>query len=192
MRGNDPTGATAHAADADPDSSRDTPGLPEAIERKRQSDRVQPRRTVNELFRTFANGTARVMGSPWTFFSAVLLIVVWASSYRLFVPPNASDDAWKKGFDTWQLIINTATTIITFLMVFLIQNTQNRDAKAIHLKLDELIRGGFGGPDAPGGPGEPDGRGTGPPRAGIPSDSRAGEAQGGDAAGGVGQREALS
>jgi low affinity Fe/Cu permease len=116
------------------------PALPEAVERKRQSDRVQPRRTVNELFRTFANGTAKVMGSPWTFFGAVLLIILWASSYRLFVPPGANEDQWKKGFDTWQLIINTATTIITFLMVFLIQNTQNRDAKAIHLKLDELIR----------------------------------------------------
>jgi low affinity Fe/Cu permease len=116
------------------------PALPEPIERKRQSDHREPRRTMNELFRTFANGTAKVMGSPWTFFGAVLLIIVWASSYRLFVPPGANEDQWKKGFDTWQLIINTATTIITFLMVFLIQNTQNRDAKAIHLKLDELIR----------------------------------------------------
>jgi low affinity Fe/Cu permease len=117
-----------------------TPALPEAIERKRRSDYHEPRRTVNEMFRTFANGTAKVMGSPWTFFSAVLLIIIWACSYRLFVHPGATEDQWKRGFDTWQLIINTATTIITFLMVFLIQNTQNRDAKAIHLKLDELIR----------------------------------------------------
>jgi low affinity Fe/Cu permease len=116
------------------------PALPEAIERKRQTDDREPRRTMNEMFRTFANGTAKVMGSPWTFFSAVLLIILWASSYRLFVHPGANEEQWKRGFDTWQLIINTATTIITFLMVFLIQNTQNRDAKAIHLKLDELIR----------------------------------------------------
>src|SRR5687768_17986408 len=69
-------------------------------------------------------------GKPWTFAVAVLIIVVWAASGPLF------------GYsDTWQLVINTGTTIITFLMVFLIQNTQNRDAKAIHLKLDELLKG---------------------------------------------------
>jgi low affinity Fe/Cu permease len=118
-----------------------SPALPEAIHRKRQSDHREPRRTVNEMFRTFANGTAKVMGSPWTFFSAVLLIILWACSFRLFVHRGVTEEQWKRGFDTWQLIINTATTIITFLMVFLIQNTQNRDAKAIHLKLDELIRG---------------------------------------------------
>jgi len=116
------------------------PALPEAVERKRQSDRVQPRRTVNELFRTFANGTARVMGCPWAFFTAVLLIFLWATSYKLFVHGVHGTKEWEEGFNTWQIIINTATTIITFLMVFLIQNTQNRDAKAIHLKLDELIR----------------------------------------------------
>ena len=121
-----------------------SPALPEAIRRKRQSDHREPRRTVNEMFRTFANGTAKVMGSPWTFFSAVLLIILWACSFRLFVHPGVSEEQWKRGFDTWQLIINTATTIITFLMVFLIQNTQNRDAKAIHLKLDELIRAKHG------------------------------------------------
>src|ERR1700712_3540864 len=70
------------------------------------------------------------MGSPWAFIAAVLLIVVWALSGPLF------------GFsEVWQLVINTGTTIIPFLMVFLIQNTQNRDAKAMHLKLDELLRG---------------------------------------------------
>jgi low affinity Fe/Cu permease len=69
------------------------------------------------------------MGSPWAFILAALAIVIWAVTGPLF------------GFsDTWQLVINTSTTIITFLMVFLIQNTQNRDAKALHLKLDELIR----------------------------------------------------
>jgi low affinity Fe/Cu permease len=70
-----------------------------------------------------------MVGSPWAFMGAFLIIILWAVSGPVF------------GFsDTWQLVINTGTTIITFLMVFLIQNTQNRDAKAIHLKLDELIR----------------------------------------------------
>ena len=69
------------------------------------------------------------MGNPWCFFLAIAVIVVWALTGPLF-----------HFSDTWQLIINTGTTIVTFLMVFLIQNTQNRDARAIHLKLDELIR----------------------------------------------------
>ena len=68
------------------------------------------------------------MGEKWAFFLALLMIVVWAVTGPYF---NFSD--------TWELVINTATTIVTFLMVFLIQNTQNRDAKAFHLKLDELI-----------------------------------------------------
>jgi low affinity Fe/Cu permease len=69
------------------------------------------------------------VGSPWAFLVAAAIIGVWAITGPLF------------GFsDTWQLVINTGTTIVTFLMVFLIQNTQNRDAKAIHIKLDELIR----------------------------------------------------
>ena len=85
---------------------------------------------MKEIFRKFANKTSEVVGSPWSFLAAVLIIAIWAVSGPLF------------GFsDTWQLVINTGTTIITFLMVFLIQNTQNRDAKAIHLKLDELLRG---------------------------------------------------
>jgi len=85
---------------------------------------------LNEAFRKFANKTSEAMGSPWAFIAAVLLILVWAISGPLF------------GFsEVWQLVINTGTTIITFLMVFLIQNTQNRDAKAMHLKLDELLRG---------------------------------------------------
>jgi len=84
---------------------------------------------VNEQFRKFAHWTSCVTGSPWAFITASLVIVVWAVTGPLF------------GFsDTWQLVINTGTTIITFLMVFLIQNTQNRDARAIHLKLDELLR----------------------------------------------------
>ncbi|MDB6038463.1 MAG: hypothetical protein JWM99_2304 [Verrucomicrobiales bacterium] len=68
------------------------------------------------------------MGRPWAFLTAIGLIVAWAFSGPVF-----------HFSDTWQLVINTSTTIVTFLMVFLIQNTQNRDAKAIHLKLDELI-----------------------------------------------------
>jgi low affinity Fe/Cu permease len=70
-----------------------------------------------------------LVGAPWAFFFALVLIFVWALSGPLF-----------DFSDTWQLVINTTTTIVTFLMVFIIQNTQNRDARAIHLKLDELIR----------------------------------------------------
>lgn len=84
---------------------------------------------MNELFRRFAHKTSAVVGSPWAFILAVLVIIIWAVTGPIF-----------HFSDTWQLVINTSTTIVTFLMVFLIQNTQNRDAKAIHLKLDELIR----------------------------------------------------
>ena len=88
---------------------------------------------MNEFFRKFAGITSNVVGSSWSFMAAVLIIVVWAASGPAF------------GYsDTWQLVINTGTTIVTFLMVFLIQNTQNRDAKAIHLKLDELLRASEG------------------------------------------------
>lgn len=84
---------------------------------------------LNESFRKFARATAGLMGMPWSFVAAVGVIVAWAATGPAF------------GYsDTWQLVINTGTTIITFLMVFLIQNTQNRDAQAIHLKLDELLR----------------------------------------------------
>lgn len=88
---------------------------------------------MNEIFRKFAHNTSQVVGSSWTFLVAVLIILVWATTGPIF-----------HYSDTWQLVINTGTTIITFLMVFLIQNTQNRDAKAIHLKLDELLRGVVG------------------------------------------------
>jgi low affinity Fe/Cu permease len=84
---------------------------------------------VSDAFRVFARRSSIVLGSAWAFAGAVLVIAVW-----LITGPTFHFS------DTWQLIINTATTIITFLMVFLIQNTQNRDAKAVHLKLDEMIR----------------------------------------------------
>ena len=80
-------------------------------------------------FNRFAKAAARVSGRPTTFIIALVVILVWAVTGPIF-----------KFSDTWQLIINTSTTIITFLMVFLIQNTQNRDAEAIQIKLDELIR----------------------------------------------------
>jgi low affinity Fe/Cu permease len=83
---------------------------------------------VNKWFAKFAGKASNVTGSSWAFLAAVVIILVWAVSGPLF---NFSD--------TWQLIINTFTTLVTFLMVFLIQNTQNRDAKALHLKLDEVI-----------------------------------------------------
>src|ERR1043166_4179311 len=85
---------------------------------------------MNKIFRKFANLVSNIVGTSWVFILAVTVIVVWALSGPMF-----------HYSDTWQLVINTGTTIVTFLMVFLIQNTQNRDAKAIHLKLDELIKG---------------------------------------------------
>ena len=85
---------------------------------------------MNTFFRKFAHRVSLVVGSPWAFIVAVAVILIWALTGPLF-----------HFSDTWQLVINTSTTIITFLMVFLIQNTQNRDARAFHLKLDELIRG---------------------------------------------------
>ena len=85
---------------------------------------------VSDAFRLFAQRSAIMLGSAWAFTAAVLAILVWILTGPTF-----------HFSDTWQLIINTATTIVTFLMVFLIQNTQNRDAKAIQLKLDELLRG---------------------------------------------------
>jgi len=84
---------------------------------------------VSDAFRVFARRSSMLLGSAWAFAGAVLVIVVWILTGPTF-----------HFSDTWQLIINTATTVITFLMVFLIQNTQNRDAKAVHLKLDEIIR----------------------------------------------------
>lgn len=83
---------------------------------------------LREGFRRFAGGSAQALGSPWVFSANVALIVLWLALGPVF------------GFsDTWQLWVNTATTVITYLAVFIIQNTQNRDTKALHLKLDELI-----------------------------------------------------
>src|SRR5262249_51986394 len=84
---------------------------------------------VTRAFRALAHAVAHAVGTPTAFLVALGVILVWGASGPLF-----------HYSDTWQLIINTGTTIVTFLVVFLIQNTQNRDAKAIHLKLDELIR----------------------------------------------------
>jgi low affinity Fe/Cu permease len=86
--------------------------------------------SVSAVFGKMADKVAKATGSPFTFVASCLCILVWAGLGPIF------------GFsDTWQLVINTGTTIITFLMVFIIQNTQNRDAQAFHLKLDEIIRG---------------------------------------------------
>ena len=84
---------------------------------------------VQDAFRVFARAASHVLGTAWVFVGAISIIVIWAATGHFY---NYSD--------TWQLLINTGTTIVTFLMVFLIQNTQNRDSKAVHLKLDELIR----------------------------------------------------
>jgi low affinity Fe/Cu permease len=84
---------------------------------------------LRDAFHVFARKSSSVLGSAWAFIIALLIIAIWALTGPMF-----------HFSDTWQLIINTGTTIVTFLMVFLIQNTQNRDAKAVHLKLDELIR----------------------------------------------------
>ena len=82
-----------------------------------------------ETFTKFATAVSRWTGRPTVFVACCLLVILWAASGPLF-----------KFSDTWQLVINTSTTIVTFLMVFLIQNTQNRDSNALHAKLDELIR----------------------------------------------------
>ncbi len=85
---------------------------------------------MSQIFRQMASKTSRAVGSPASFVTAIGFILVWLISGPIFNYSN-----------TWQLVINTATTIITFLMVFLIQNTQNRDSVAVHIKLDELLRG---------------------------------------------------
>lgn len=84
---------------------------------------------VQDAFRLFARSASQILGTAWVFVGAIAIIITWAVTGPFY-----------DYSDTWQLLINTGTTIVTFLMVFLIQNTQNRDSKAVHLKLDELIR----------------------------------------------------
>jgi len=84
---------------------------------------------MRETFRRIAQRAAHALGTPVAFLAAVAVLVVWAAAGPVF-----------HFSDTWQLLINTTTTVMTFLMVFIIQNTQNRDATVIHLKLDELLR----------------------------------------------------
>ncbi|MFZ0746434.1 MAG: low affinity iron permease family protein [Terracidiphilus sp.] len=93
---------------------------------KKTAETLPP--TWNDRFARFASGASFWLGSKWAFVGAGLVIAVWGMTGPIF-----------HYSDTWQLVINTGTTIVTFLMVFLIQNTQNRDARAINLKLDELI-----------------------------------------------------
>ena len=85
---------------------------------------------MNRLFRRIAEQTALLVGAPWAFITAALVVIAWGASGPLFGYSN-----------TWQLVINTGTTIVTFLIVFLIQNTQNRETRIVRLKLDELLRG---------------------------------------------------
>ncbi len=95
---------------------------------KKKPQEEKPK-TFRDRFVDFSKAISAAVGSVWAFMIAILIVVIWGVSGPLF------------GFsDTWQLVINTGTTIVTFLMVFMIQSTQNRDAKAVHLKLDELIR----------------------------------------------------
>ena len=103
--------------------------MPSNNNRARQADQRDVFCRARDAFRVFARSSSQVLGSAWAFIVALIIIVVWGVTGPAF-----------HYSDTWQLIINTGTTIVTFLMVFLIQNTQNRDAKAVHLKLDELIR----------------------------------------------------
>jgi low affinity Fe/Cu permease len=83
---------------------------------------------MEKFFAKIASQVAKASGTAWCFISAILVVLVWAVTGPMF-----------HYSETWQLVINTGTTIVTFLMVFLIQNTQNRDARALHLKLDELL-----------------------------------------------------
>jgi low affinity Fe/Cu permease len=118
-----------------PHNTESSPGSPGKRQEKaishfaRARQQVARTNTVSLWFSRFAGRTAQLVGHPYMFMLAVAVLVLWAVSGPFF-----------HFSDTWQLIINTGTTIITFLVVFLIQNTQNRDAKALHLKLDELIR----------------------------------------------------
>lgn len=107
-----------------PKESNASPKTDKAVEFTGQVDA----KTTGDAFTRFAAASAASLGSKWATLCALLVILVWAATGPVF-----------HYSDTWQLVINTGTTIITFLMVFLIQNTQNRDSRAINLKLDELI-----------------------------------------------------
>ncbi len=85
--------------------------------------------TVRDRFNRYADGLTQALGSLWALVASVVVVVIWALTGPVF-----------QFSDTWQLVINTGTTVVTFWMVFVIQNSQNRDAKAVHLKLDEVIR----------------------------------------------------
>ena len=98
---------------------------------------------MRELFHRFAHAASIAAGTAWVFIAAIVFIV-----------GLGHDRSCLRFSDTWQLVVNTSTTIVTFLMVFLIQNTQNRDAQAMHLKLDELLRAVANGADGVGGTGE--------------------------------------
>ena len=84
---------------------------------------------MGEIFHKFATSISEIVGTPWAFLTALLLVILWVAAGPVF-----------QYSDSWQLVINTSTTIITFLMVFIIQSSQNRDTKALHIKLDELLR----------------------------------------------------
>src|SRR5712692_10260940 len=114
--------------------ARRMPPHPGVSTRERKKHRLAmeaklPQRGLSHWFSRVAAGIANFTGRPWAFLTAIVVILVWAITGPIF------------GFsDTWQLVINTGTTVVTFLMVFLIQNTQNRDSEAMQVKLDELIR----------------------------------------------------
>src|SRR6476660_7065999 len=116
------------AARESPCLRRATPPPPRRLRRSRLPPMTTPT-TPYDGFRRFAHNVATKVGAPWPFGAALATVVAWAVSGPLF-----------HYSDTWQLTINTGTTIVTFLMVFLIQATQNRDAEAIQIKLDEIIR----------------------------------------------------
>jgi low affinity Fe/Cu permease len=103
----------------------------DAVEKEDMNNSPEITRTTNDHFGVFAAKASGWLGSKWAFMGATGVIVLWAVLGPFF-----------HFSDSWQLVINTGTTIVTFLMVFLIQNTQNRDARAINLKLNELIRAG--------------------------------------------------
>jgi low affinity Fe/Cu permease len=106
-----------------------TPAVLTIEEVNHHDEPPKPRKPASDRFRILASHASQKLGSHWAFLGAVVIVLIWLASGPLF-----------HFSDAWQLVINTGTTVVTFLMVFLIQATQNRDAKALHLKVDELIR----------------------------------------------------